>query len=229
MQNNRCVSAVLGALLVFLVSGAAVGAEPATGHTSWDGLVELQGTRSSRAWIMPDVDLRTYTKMRIEDAGIHYRPVKKVSRTKARSGRVKEFPVSDRDKAVLEKIASEAFSKELAETARFDLVETNGPDTIIVRGALLDVVSRTPPDPIGGDEIYISVFGEALLALEIADSMSGTVIARAVDRRAAQSPGGYLQQSNSVQGNAAVRRLMNSWARQLREVLDDLDAVWDEL
>lgn len=207
-----------------LLASALVIAEEA--ELTWDGLVELPGTRLSRAWIMPDIDIASYTKMRVAGAGIHYRPVAAVSSYKARSGRVTDYPISEKERERLQAIALESFTKELAKTKRFELVDSDGPNTVILRGALLDVVSYMPPEPVGRSETYVSVFGEATLAVEMLDSMSNTVIARAVSRRAAETPGGQPRRANAVTGTAEVRRLFTSWAIRLRKVLDEVDSIW---
>ncbi len=68
--------------------------------------------------------------------------------------------------------------------------------------------------------------GEATLVIELADSQSGSVLVRAVDRRAAQQTG-WMTESTSVTNAAEVRRLFSSWARMVRtaleELTDDLD------
>ena len=125
-------------------------------------------------------------------------------------------------------MAAEIFPEELAKTERFEMVDSNGPDTMIVKGALLDVVSRVPPQQAGRSHTIVSAFGEATLAIEFIDSESGAVIARAVERRAAQ-PAGSMREANPVTARAEARRLMRSWARRLREVLDELDERLDNM
>ena len=95
-----------------------------------------------------------------------------------------------------------------------------GPDTLIIRGALHDIVSQVPPDIIGRGEIYLSSVGEATLIIEAVDSLSGEVIFRAIERRAAQRPGGQAIMSNTVTTWAEVRRLARRWASNLREGMD---------
>jgi hypothetical protein len=56
--------------------------------------------------------------------------------------------------------------------------------------------------------------------LELRDSETTTILARSVDRRAAESAGGSLQYSNNVTNAAEVRRLIRHWATRLREGLD---------
>ena len=56
--------------------------------------------------------------------------------------------------------------------------------------------------------------------LELRDSETGTILARSVDRRAAETIGGSFTRSNSVTNSAEARRLIRFWATRLREGLD---------
>jgi hypothetical protein len=104
---------------------------------------------------------------------------------------------------------------------RFELVDEPGPDVLAVLGGLLDVVSYVPPEPIGGRSyVYLSSVGDATLVLELRDSETGTILARSIDRRAAEPIGATLQDSNRVSNAAEVRRLIRHWASRLREGLD---------
>jgi hypothetical protein len=203
---------------------------PLAGHTqeqpsgpAWDGLVEVEASRSARVWLMPGIDMSTYTSMRVEGAGIQFRPVKRRGRN------AREFQISEQDRQRLQETAQGIFTEELSKTERFEVVETDGPHTVIVRGALLDVVSNVPPDRAGRSDNFVSVFGEATLAIEILDSESQAVIARAVERRAAQPPGGRMERANAVTTRAEVRRLLRRWAERLRTVLNEVDEFWDTM
>lgn len=93
---------------------------------------------------------------------------------------------------------------------------------MIIVGALHDIVSRVPPEQIGRGEIWLSSLGEATLIIEISDSLSGEVIYRAVDRRAAQNVGGQMIRVNSASTWGEVRRWARRWATRLREGLDSI-------
>ena len=99
-----------------------------------------------------------------------------------------------------------------------------GDDVLILQGALLDVVSKVPPDHVGRSEIYLSSVGEATLVIEALDSMSEEVIFRAVERRAAERVGSQPIQSTSVTTWSEVRRLIRRWATTLRKGLDSIPA-----
>ncbi len=83
------------------------------------------------------------------------------------------------------------------------------------------MTSQVPPGLVGGRSyIYLSSVGEATLVLEVRDSETNTILARAVDRRAAETIGGTFSQSNTVTNIAEVRRLIRFWASGLREALE---------
>jgi hypothetical protein len=64
--------------------------------------------------------------------------------------------------------------------------------------------------------------GEATLVVELRDSVTNAILARAVDRRAAEEPGGNMFESNRVTNASEVRRLAQHWASLLRTRLEDL-------
>jgi hypothetical protein len=89
----------------------------------------------------------------------------------------------------------------------------------------LDVVSFVPPESVGRSDIYLARIAEATLVLEIRDSITEAIMVRAVDRRAAeQGKGSVVTPSNRVTNATEVRRLARTWARMLRERLDDFAA-----
>ena len=94
---------------------------------------------------------------------------------------------------------------------------------MILRGGLLDLISRVPPDLIGRGEIYLSSVGEATLVLELLDSLSGETIYRGVERKVARSSSiDNMMPSNTVTTWAEVRRWARRWATRLRDGLDSI-------
>ena len=103
-----------------------------------------------------------------------------------------------------------------------DDVEAFGPGVLIVRGGLLDVVSRAPPASLGRPDVYLESMGAATLVIELVDPETNTVLLRAIDRREVQGSGDSLPAS-AVTSWQEVRRLADDWAQRLREGLDSLD------
>jgi hypothetical protein len=185
----------------------------------------VDNTVMDAAWKLADIDLSGYTKVKLLGAGIEFRhatgPTSGSTSSMRRSGQ-SEFPLDESQQERLRQTITDAFTAEMSNSERFELVDTLGPDTLLVRGVLLDVVSRVPPDRIGRSRIYLSSVGEATLVLELRDSVTFGILARAVDRRAAARSGASIP-SNTVSNWAEVRRLANLWARRFRVGLESLD------
>ncbi|MBT8441577.1 MAG: DUF3313 domain-containing protein [Gammaproteobacteria bacterium] len=134
--------------------------------------------------------------------------------------------VSDTDTEKLVQVVSEIFDEELQKSKRFEITDQLGPDVMILRGTLLDIVSLVPPERAGRTEVYLSRVAEATLVLELADSMSNETLARAAERRAAERPGGMnVMWSSPVTNWAEVKRLARRWAIKLRDGLDAIEGV----
>ncbi len=213
-------------LAVFLVACTTAPPTIQTGpdaEISFDGLHKVDNSKADEAWARPDLDLSGYTKLWPLGFGVEYRQVK--DRRNTAMGRSQGGPyfVDDDARARFENLVLVIFAEELKKIERYELVEGPGPDVLIVEGGLLDVISFVPPEPIGGrSNIYLSSVGEATLVLELRDSESRTILARSIDRRAAETPGTGVStiQSSSVSNAADVKRLIRRWATRLREGLE---------
>ena len=215
--NNLFLAGVSASLLL---AGCATNPnEPAVlgDEETFDGLRRVENSRASAAWLRPDIDLSSYTKIRLQGASLSFRPVTRTGSS------AREFPVSEANQERMKQVLTEVFTEELSQSTRFQLVQAPGPDVLTVWGGLYDVVSFVPPERGARDRIFIDRVGEATLVLELRDSESNTTLARAVDRRAAARSGGTMQRSNSASNWAEVRRVARRWATMLRERLDAAD------
>lgn len=186
---------------------------------SFDGLYPVKGGAADAAWARPGADISQYSKIMLQGVGIEYRPGGESGRIHYSKSRGKHFEVTKEQKARLVELMRDVFFDELGKSEHFTIVDEPGPDVLLIRGALLDVVSYVPPDTVGRSEIFLSSVGEATLVLEIRDSVSEAIFARAVDRRAAEDVHG-LQRSTRTSNASEVRRMVRRWARLLRERLD---------
>ena len=113
------------------------------------------------------------------------------------------------------------FVEELRKSKRFTFADEPGPDVLLIRGGLLDVVSYVPPDSLGRVDFFLREVGEATLVLEIRDSVSEAILARAVDRRTAETAG-QLMKSNQTNNAIEVEQVIRQWGSMLRKRLDKL-------
>ena len=182
-------------------------------------LVRVNNSQFQRAWLDPTIDLSRYSKILPGGATFEFRAVRETSARAARRSSANEFYVSDANRQKLSDMANKIFDEELRKSQHFTMVEEPGPDVLVIRGAMLDIVSRVPPDIVGRGSIYIDRIAEATLVLEVVDSTSGETLARAAERGAAQPADGGMR-SSPISNWSEVRQLIRRWAVRLREGLD---------
>jgi len=187
-------------------------------EVTFDGLVRVDNTRVDIAWIRPGIDLSGYNQLMLVDAGIKYRSVREVNRLNL--SRDSEFPLDARQREQIEESVREVFNEEMAKIDRFEIVEEAGPNTLALTGVLIDVVSFVPPERAGRTSYYLSSLGAATLILELSDSMSGQVLARAVDGRSIDVD--FVVRSSRVSNRFELERELAQWTGAIRDGLESL-------
>ena len=194
-----------------------------------DGLHRVDRTAMDAAWVKPDLDLSPYDKLMVVAGGMSFKPVdNEGKRWWPGLSDDTEFPISDENKQRLQEEVTHAFAEELSKLERYEVVTEPGAGVLLVIGELIDVVSEVPPvdECVGRCDVYLTEVGEATLVLELRDSVTNEVLARAADRRAAESEGWPIN-ANSVTVWPEVRQLAGTWARLLRKRLEEIDSVDD--
>ena len=137
----------------------------------------------------------------------------------------REFGINDTDRQKFQEIVEESFAKEMERSKSFKIVEEIGPNTLIIRGAVIDIVSKVPPQMSGMSDVYLSSVGEATLMLDLIDAETGVIQARVGERRAIQPAGGgrideFSTPTSSVTVWGDVKRWTRSSASRLRRELE---------
>ncbi len=222
------LASLLSGTLLLLAGCATQPLEIDTGpgaEATFDGLYPLAGTRADEAWARPDASLSGYSKIALAEVDIQYRPGGESRRTGASRSRGGPYVVTEEQNRRLQAVVVEVFLEELAKSGRFELVGQRGPGVLVVEPSLLDVVSYVPPDTAGRTAFYLSSVGEATLVLELRDGETNAVLARAIDRRAAEDWTGSMRRSTPSLNAQQVRRVVRVWATSLCERLDELAVV----
>jgi hypothetical protein len=135
------------------------------------------------------------------------------------------YQVSEEDQAKFQEVVGDAFMTELSRSKQFAIVDEVGPDTLLVRAQVLDIVS-TVPGPIAGTvDSFISSLGEATLVFELIDAETGVVQATVGERRQILPPGRATGGVGGAPMNSAtiwndVKNWSTTTARDLRVALD---------
>jgi len=216
-------AAVFSLFLLVMTAPAALAKEkqevPDETH---DGLVLVPERKVYSAYIDPEADLGIYSKIMIMDCYVAFR--KDWQRDTKRTGSRVSVSSSDMDriKTGVAELLQEVFAEELGKKGGYEIVDTAGDDVLLVRPAIIDLDVAAPDTMTAGrTRTYTTTAGAATLFIELYDSVTGDILARAADRKEARTTGGYLSYSNRVTNTADARRMMRKWAVMLRERLDE--------
>lgn len=210
----------MGAIFAQAQEGDQVPEEERYGH------LEKGKSGFKETWVNPGTDFSQYKNLYLWEAEFQYRDVGPARRTRSTmlNTRQREFGISDADRRKFEEVVSEVFLAELNKGKRYTIVSEIGPDTLILRGAVLDIISRVPPETVGRSDVYLANVGEATLVLELIDAEDGEVVAVASERRKMQSGTGRIDEFSRPTNRATVLAEVRRWARRaaskLRTELD---------
>lgn len=221
MTSLVAVAVGVGATLAYVATAEEEGRE-LSGR--YEELVQ-EKSAFRETFVLPGVDFTQYDKIYLWGAQFEYRDVGPASRTRNTmlNTHKREFGISESDREKFEAAISESFAKEIEKGKRFTVTDEIGPDTIILRGALLDIISRVPPQLSGRSEVYLASVGEATLVMELIDAENGSVLALVAERRGIatiNANSGAMVPTNSATVLGDVRRWARSAAAKLRGELD---------
>jgi hypothetical protein len=129
-----------------------------------------------------------------------------------------------RIKDKLAELMREQFTQELVKHG-YTVVPTAAEDTLEVKTAIIDLFINAPDlrsEP-GITKSYTSSAGRMTLVLEARDGPTGQLLARAVDSQEDDHMGGTMMWTNATTNIADARRIIDVWAKKLRESLDRIN------
>lgn len=187
---------------------------------SMEGLELVEQDRRGEIYANPDVDWGSYTQVRLDPATVAFR--KNWQRDQNRN---QPFKVKDEDmeriRSDIAEIFDEVFREELSADGGYEMTSENGENVLRIEPHIVDLDIYAPDTATPGiTRSYTRRAGRMTLKLEIYDSVTGELLAKASDRREAPDYG-YLQWTTSIRNNMEMRRLMERWAEGLRTRLDE--------
>jgi hypothetical protein len=129
----------------------------------------------------------------------------------------------ERIKGDVAELFHETFVEVLSAKGGYPVVSAAGDDVLLLRPAIIDLDVTAPDVPTAHRSYnFAASAGAATLYLELYDSVSGEILARAVDRKAANRPGDIMRWANKASNRAEGKKVIAKWARLLRARLDEL-------
>lgn len=209
------------ALLTVAALLAACAAEPlpaqqeATFDFTLDGLERVESRRLDAAFVRPGVDFSQYTSVVLGEIELAFRTPNRAER---------QFPLSSDQRMQFQAMLLEAFVEQLS-AGDLELVMDHGPSVLRLKVRVQDVTATIPPRGLSGaggrGSLALTAIGEATLVIELEDSETNEILARAFDTRAAEGIA-ISTEDGPVTRWEDIERLCDRWATAVRRGLETL-------
>lgn len=189
---------------------------------NWDGMVRVKAKHVDLAYLRPQADFRGYTKVMLDPTEVAFRKNWKRDLNMDSASRVTDADarrILDEARDGFQKLFSEAYQK-----AGYQVVTTPGPDVLRLSTGVLDLDVEAPDTMEPGiTRTYTHEAGGATLVLEARDSLSGSLLGRAIDGKDTSDFGPHLRNRATNAGD--FERLFRDWADRSVKSLGELKAL----
>ncbi len=211
---------LLGALLFAAPATAPAAAEDTPPEVSLDGLELVEKTRRREVYRAPDVDWSVYEAILIDEATVSFRRNWQRDQNRGQPNRVRAADM-ERISEGMTQLFDDVFTRELTENGDFTLASEPEDNVLQIRPFIedLDVYAPDPRSQPGIQRNYVESVGRMTLKLHLYDSVTGDLLAVFSDHREAPRRG-YMQWANTVTNTKEFRLMLQAWARDLREGLE---------
>jgi len=192
-------------------------------ETTVDGLVRVPDSKLAIVYAEPGADLSAYDSVMILDTYVAFK--KNWARDQRRSASsLSAAPRPDdieKMKAVMAKEFNEVFSQVLSDGG-YQVTDEAGENVLLVRPAIINLDATAPEVRTStASRTYVASAGEMTMYIELYDSVTGDLIAKAIDRRVDNAMRTQYTWANPSSNAAASRRILRGWAEILRDALDE--------
>lgn len=217
MKSRTLISTLILSLMV--AAPAAIMAESEPPQISLEGLELVEKTHRGELYADPEVDWSVYDQIQLETASVAFRKNWKRDQNRYQTGKVRAADM-ERIKSSLSDLFGTVFTEEL-NNGGYQITDASGENVMRIVPHIVDLDVYAPDTRTAGiQSSYTEQAGRMTLKLEMYDSVTGDLIAAASERREAPRRS-YMQWTTSVTNSAEARRMLQSWAKRLVELLDD--------
>jgi hypothetical protein len=221
MKFSR-IGIVLLTAVMFSLSGPANAKKQELPEVTEDGLYRVHDSKLAIVYAEPGASLTGYERVRLLDAYIAF---KKNWERDQRTGSAQPLRITSKDVETIKNRLADEFHtvfRQVLEEGGYPVVDEAANDVLLIRPAIINLDVKAPDTPQAGRTMtYVSSAGEMTLYLEAYDSVTGDLIAKALDRKADRRNDGFYTWSNSVTNRAAAQRILKGWATILLNALNE--------
>lgn len=185
-----------------------------------DGLHRVPDTAVDLLYALPGATLSGYNRIYLAPVQISF-----VRDYKRRMNQLHPHSVTDQDmedmKTALAELFTEEFTSVLQNDAGYPLVDGVADDVLAVRAAIIDLDVLAPEAASRpNSRSAIPSVGQMTLYLELIDSVSGDILAKALDHQYDRTRV-QINVRNRDRNTRAARAIVRDWAEQLRQGMDE--------
>lgn len=184
-----------------------------------EGLKLVPGTEEiALLWAEPDANLSQYNRVYLVEPYVAFTKNWQRDQNRASGLRIKSSDM-ERIKSDVKNLFMEVFTKELQDGG-YTLVTERAEDVLIVKPAIVNLDVNAPDIMTASrSSSYASSAGSMTLYVELYDSETDDLLAKALDAR--EDPdNGFMTWQTGPANRAAAKRMMKPWAEALRNALD---------
>jgi hypothetical protein len=186
----------------------------------WDGLVRVKSKQLDHLYKLPEADFSGYRRVRLDPIEVEFDKNWKPNTAERSSSRRLTNSDLEKIKQTLAEEFRKVFTEELTKHG-YQVVHEDDDDVLRVSAGIVNLYITAPEKMSAGrSRTYTTSSGHMTLIAELRDSVTGKLMARAVDNVRGRDTGTF-QITNSVTNLGDARVALSMWARVLREGLDD--------
>ncbi len=213
--------ALVGLLSIAQLIALPAAAKDKPPQISYDGLTLQPNTKAALVYLRTGVDFSVYKKIGLLDCTVAFKKDWQREQNRTNPLAVSKADM-DRIRDKLSKEFETIFRNELETKGGYQMVDVTGPDVLVLAPAILDLDITAPPSSQSGrSRTFATSAGQMTLVLQMYDSTTGEILARAADRRAGRNSANMMWQ-NAATNKQEADRILKAWAVALREALDRL-------
>ena len=222
-MRYKTLICVLTTVFLTCTAGLALAKKENLPEITEDGLHKVKDSKLALVYAEPGADLSQYKRIYMTDAYVAFKKNWQRTQNRQSSNRVNSDQMES-IKASVAKLFKEVMTETLEEGG-YELVTEVGDDVLIIKPAIINL-NITAPD-VGSPGIsrtFSESAGDMTLYLELYDSITGDLIAKALDQQYDRQTG-YIQWQNRVTNTAAAKRIMKRWAKVMVDGLDEARSI----
>jgi len=214
LPRSACVTGAAALMLGLAVTCPSVAAADSS-SSPFPGLELVDSKNVDRLYRRPDLDVSAYGKILVGEPVVEF----------SKNWNPRNYGTYGLSAAQLKKIrvdladlAKDTFVKVLG-AGGYEVVTEAGDGVLEIIPSIVNLYINAPDTMTAGrSKTYAMDAGSMTLALQVSDSVTGTLLAVVYDHK--RDSGGRMQWATSASNRAAASRTLTGWAEQLKRELD---------